>query len=656
MPQGKAPGGETQEGSHERSYARKIADLIAFLVPFLLLTGLALGGGGYEVLPLHLAGILAWILVAALLIAPMPERIRPGRSFALVGGLILALALLSAVSSVWSSSVAVSLAEFERNIAYLGFFTAGYLVMRTPKQREWFALGLAAGISAVVLLALGDRLIPGGEPAVEGFISDRLSFPLGYWNGDGVTFGCGVILFTWLASVSECRWLRAGSVAMAALSTTALYLTYSRGGILVAALSLVLVLFLSRHRLRILGTAVIAVAASVPILLTIDGYPAIAGTGGGDPSTSESLVVLLVALVCITLGALAAESALRLARRRPDLTRRPLEVSRDRRVLVGIAGAGATIFLALILVFGDSVWEQFTDGNIPVAADPKERFTELSGSWRYEFNQVAIDTFVDNPLIGTGAGTYRFEWNRQREAQMTTLDAHSFYLQNLAELGIIGGLVSLALALSLIWLGVLAWRRRRDREAPVMLALTVSLLLAFGLDWFWRLGATGALLMLLAAWIAASMSGDRSDRSAGAGSGTKLAGLLAAWLAIVALAVPAIADRYVKASADSVRAGEIGKAEDQARMASRLEPWNPKPHMQLATIAGSRGDTGTALSEIDRAVELEPENWQARVLRFQINFDANRREAAERDFQVLREINPLLFGSYTFEDVSAMTP
>ena len=366
--------------------------------------------------------------------------------------------------------------------------------------------------------------------------------------------------------------------------------------------------------------------------------------------------VLLVGVVCAALGALTVEFALRLARRRPGLARRPLEISRDRRVLIGTAGAGAAILLTLVLVFGNSAWDQFSDSDVPVIADPKERLTELSGAWRYEFNQAAIDTFTENPLIGTGAGTFRFEWNRIREVQVTTLDAHSFYLQNLAELGIIGVLIGIAMALSLVWLGLLAWRRSRGRDAPVMLALTISLLLAFGLDWFWRLGATGALLMLFAAWIVSAMNDDRRQRAVTSAAGLKFSGVLAAWVAIVVLAVPAIADRYIEASADSVRGGEIGKAVDQARTASRLEAWNPRPHMQLATIADSRGDTETALAEIDKAVELEPENWQARVLRFQINFEADRREAAERDFQILREINPLLFGQYTFEDVSAMTP
>ncbi|MCB0830271.1 MAG: hypothetical protein KDB64_05065, partial [Solirubrobacterales bacterium] len=167
MPRGRAGAARRRYESYGRSSAGKIADLIAFLVPFLLLSGLALGGGGYDLFARHLTGILAWVLVAVLLLGPWPDRIRPGRSLFLVGGLLLSLSLLSAISSIWSSSVSSSLAEFERGIGYLGIFTASYLTMRTPKQREWFARGIGAGLAVIVLLALGDRLIPGSNRDLE---------------------------------------------------------------------------------------------------------------------------------------------------------------------------------------------------------------------------------------------------------------------------------------------------------------------------------------------------------------------------------------------------------------------------------------------------------------------------------------------------------
>ncbi|MCC6755917.1 MAG: hypothetical protein IT199_06045, partial [Solirubrobacterales bacterium] len=87
MPQGKASAAGPVANSVERSYPGKIADFVAFLLPFLLLAGLALAGGGFDLFPRHLSGILAWVLVAALLLVPMPEQARPGRSMALVGGL-----------------------------------------------------------------------------------------------------------------------------------------------------------------------------------------------------------------------------------------------------------------------------------------------------------------------------------------------------------------------------------------------------------------------------------------------------------------------------------------------------------------------------------------------------------------------------------------
>ncbi len=615
----------------------------------MLLAGLALGGGGFDLFSRHLAGVLAWVLVAVLLVAPLPEPTRPGRSFALVGGLILGLAVLSAISAIWSSSVSLSLAEFERGIAYLGFFTASYLTMRTPKQREWFARGIGAGIAFICLLALGDRLIEGGG-GEESVVFSRLNYPLGYWNADGIFFGAGAALFVWFASTSSGRAERAGWMALSILAATALYLTYSRGGLAVATIALVLLFFLSFDRLKVILVTLAGIAASVPILFTVDAYPSIAGTGFESPGAGEVLVVIAVSVASLALAVGLLEAALKFARTRPEATRKALAFSRDRRVLLSVAGVILATILTLVVAFGSNVWDQFGESDVPAPDNPRERFTDLSGSYRLEFDEVALDTFTDHPLLGSGAGTYRFEWAREREIPVTTQDAHSFYLESLSDLGLAGGLLTFGFALALIWLGVLAWRGGRGREGPVVLAITVALLVSFAFDWFWRLGATAALLLLLAAWIASDESVETWRRRATAGGGFKFAGLLAAWVSIVILAVPAIADRYVEASANSVLDDQVERAADQAREASRFEPWNPEPHMQLAVIADSRGETAEAIAEIDRAIELEPENWQAWTIRFRINVAAGREAEARRDYEKLAEINPLYFDRISFEE------
>ena len=654
MPQGRAGAARKRNLSQERSYARKIADLIAFLVPFLLLVGLALSGGGYDLLARHLAGILAWVLVAVLLLGPWPDRLRPGRSLALIGGLLLLLAILSALSSIWSSSVSSSLTEAERVIGYLGFFIASYLTMRTPKQREWFARGLAAGLAVIVLLALGDRLLPGGEPgAVPGL--DRLSYPLGYWNANGICAAAALVLFTWFATVTGSRGWRAGCVAVAILSGTALYLTYSRGGLLVAAVAIILLCLLTARRLRVLATLVAVVAGTVPILLTVNLYPEISGDSFGDPLLGESLIVIIVAVAASLLAAAILEGLLQFSHRHQAATLQARKISKDRKVLTGFIGAGVAALIVLSLAFGQNVWDQFTDDDVPVPTDAQSRLTELSGSWRYEFNRVALDTFSDHPTLGSGAGTYPIEWSRRRSVPVVTQDAHSFYLENLAELGIPGGLIALSLAISLLALAASASYRHLGREAPVILALTTGVLFSLAFDWFWKLGATAVLLMSLAAWIASAEAVDPNRSNTGSGSGFRVVGLLAVWISIVVLAVPALADYYVEASADSVRAGKVDRAYDQARSASMLEPWSPDPHMQLGTIAEGRGQYARALAEYNKALDLEPDNWHALVLRFGLNYNAGNLRAAQADYARLREINPLYFSQYSFEEIQQIT-
>ncbi len=577
----------------------------------------------------------------------------------MVGGLVLALCVLSALSTIWSVSVTASVADAGRILAYLGFFSVSYLVARTPEQRKWFARGIAAGITVIVLLAVGDRLIPGGEPTVDGFDFNRLSYPLGYWNGNGVTFAISIAFYVWFASQTGSRRWRMVLVALTTLASAALYLTYSRGGLLVGICSLLLLCFLSRDRLRILGISLIAVAATAPVLLVVTSFPTIAGSNAGDPSTGESLLAAAGIVAGLAAAALLVEGGLRLARSHPQRTRKAVAVSRDRRLLVALAGGLATLLLAGLLFFGNEAWDQFSDGDIPATRDQSSRFTELSGAYRYDFMGVALDTFAGDPVLGTGAGTWPIAWTRERDKPVVSQDAHSFYVQSLSDLGLPGGLLTVGLAAALIGLVILVYRRTEEPEAPLVLAVTIAFLLAFGLDWFWRLGATAALLLLLAAWIAgnepwksAASNADRERR--GMPAGARVAGLLAAWVAVVCLAVPAIADHYQGSAADSVRAGDLEKAIDDSNTASKLEPWAAEPHMQLGTIAESRGQVRLALAEYDRAIELEPGNWRAVVLRFRLNYGAGRRGAAARDLQLMKELNPIFFGGLTLRQVGRL--
>ena len=119
-----------------------------------------------------------------------------------------------------------------------------------------------------------------------------------------------------------------------------------------------------------------------------------------------------------------------------------------------------------------------------------------SGYWHVAWQQE----IASRPLGGTGAGTFGFFWMRSRIVLTLggALDAHSLYVETLAELGLVG-LVLLAAFLLLPLRGL----RRRDGPMTAAAAAYVAFLVHAGVDWDWELPAVtiaalacGAALLL----------------------------------------------------------------------------------------------------------------------------------------------------------------
>ncbi|MGZ4352349.1 MAG: O-antigen ligase family protein [Gaiellaceae bacterium] len=114
---------------------------------------------------------------------------------------------------------------------------------------------------------------------------------------------------------------------------------------------------------------------------------------------------------------------------------------------------------------------------------------------RSDYWRVAWHVIVRHPLAGTGAGTFDRAWIEVGDLVRwkLTLDAHSLYLETLAELGAVGLLVLLAALLPPFVAGVRA-------EAAAALGGATAFLVHAGLDWDWEMPAvTVAGLVCLAA-------------------------------------------------------------------------------------------------------------------------------------------------------------
>jgi hypothetical protein len=613
--------------------------------------GLALAGGGYEVGDRHIAGLAVWLVVVALIVLGGGSRATVAQPFYWGAGLIAGLSLLSALSSFWSGSTELSVIEADRVLVYLGFFLAAYLVAQTDQRRQRFAEGLAIAVAIVALLGLASRLAPHVLEVAGGLGSGpRLRYPLGYWNANGAIFGIAAGLMLWSsrqAASAALRWL---SVAALPAILLALYFTYSRGGLLALLVATGCTIALSRDRLWLLATLGIAAVGALPAVLAVQARRSLTDNIDNAAAVDQGATVLLILLAGIAL-ALALFAALRWAERRGgQLTGRAIELSRNPSLLRGIAAGIAVIAIGVVVAVGGRAWDQFSSPDLQFPSEPERHFSQFSGAGRHDFFRVAIDSFGEKPVLGSGAGTYEFAWERHRSIAHPVHDAHSLYLEAFAELGAVGGLLVLALVGVLLWTGFSAWRAaphpQRERYAALFAAMLAFAVVA-GLDWFWEVAGLGAVFFLAAGVLVAARCTQLASRPLGAadgearGFGLAVAGLAAAWIAAVALIGPLLVEREIDASQSAAASGNYPSAVDHADTARSIEPFAASPYVQLGLLAEAQGDYATAIERFTQAIDREDHNWQLYYLRSRVEQEAGNQIAAEADLERARRLNPL---------------
>ncbi len=601
----------------------------------------------------HVAGLAAWLVVVALLLLGTASRAALARPLYWSAGLIGGLSLLSAMSSLWSGSVELSVIEADRVLVYLGFFLATFLIAQTDKRRQRFAEGLAISLALVALLGLASRLLPDLLEVGDSFLTTpRLAYPLGYWNANGAAFGITVALLLWSSRQAAWKGLRRLSVAALPAVLLALYFTYSRGGLLALLIATGCTIALSRDRLWLLATLAIGALGALPAVLAVQARRSLADNIANQAAVDQGVTVLLI-LAAGTALALALYAALRWAEQRESrLTGRALELSRNPTLLRGVAVAVAVVAIGVAIAIGGRAWDEFSSSDVQFPNQPEQHFSDFSGAGRHDFFSVAIDGFEEKPVLGVGAGTYEFAWERHRSIPLPVHDAHSLYLEAFAELGIVGGLVVLALVAMLLWTGFSAWRTARDPQREryaALFAATVAFAVVAGLDWFWEITALGAVFFLAAGVLVAArcaqLASPANSRPGAAGEerrfGLAVGVLAVAWIAAVALIGPLLVDREINASQDAAAAGDIGSAVNHAKTARSIEPFAASPYVQLGLLAEGQGDYPTAIEHFTQAIDREDHNWQLYYLRSRVEEEAGDLAAARADLDRARRLNPL---------------
>jgi len=638
----------------------RLAAWAAVLVPFALVVGLALRGGGFDLSPRgelelgtrHVAGLLAWALVILMLVAGVGSTLRLRRPILVPVVLIGSLALLCAISSLWSGSAERSFNEANRVLAYWAFFAAAFLITQTGRRRQCFAYGLTAAISAIVVLALTSRLLPGVLTVQDDGVS-RLSYPLIYFNATGVVVGMGIVLLTWMTRWGSRDAIRFGAFALLPPSILTLYFTYSRGGVAAALIGSGVLIALSRHRLLYTARLAIALLCVAPVILAVQGSGALAG-GVRDQSAQDQGLVVLGLLILATTIAVAGSWILEQIRLEARAgSRRALTISRDRRVLTAIGALMGIALVALAVALGDRAWNRFSDTELIQTSPPEARLIQLNGTGRSDFWRVAIDGFEQKPLLGQGAGTFQFSWRENRSITNDVRDAHSLYIETLSELGLLGGLLVIGLIGSFLWWGFAAWRKATEAEqerCAVFVAVLVACAVTFGFDWFWEMPVVGAILFLTAGALmnvsCEQLQAPADGRRTVDGDGRYafgVAGLAVAWVSMASLLAPLWTQRELRASQDAAASGDMPTAVRLAETARQIEPWAASPYVQLGLLAEAQGDDNAAVGRLDQAIHRENRNWQLYKLRAEAETRLGLSAAAAGDFRQAQHLNPIAY-------------
>ncbi|MFT3863137.1 MAG: O-antigen ligase family protein [Solirubrobacterales bacterium] len=572
-------------------------------------------GGFFAGAPAIVAVILGVALMLRLVLAESPlEGFGPALVWAAVG--LGCYALWTLLSALWSHAPAQALIEFDRALMYwlaLVFFGSwGW----DRERLLWMVRVLVGAMFVVAMLGLITRLLPGVHSIPTTFENYRLSYPLSYWNALGIFVAVAIVLALGLTTRREESTLgKALAAATVPLLAATLYFTFSRGAI--AALFVGTVLFVVPAARRTLLSTALAIgpAALVATLASIstdalstEHYADSTGVGEGHK------------LVWVLLACAAAAGVFRVLLSPLDRRLDEIEVSprAQRRFWIGALAAAAVVVVVVGIAVDapakiDHGFESFTETKgINDSGRLQNRLTDLNNNGRLVQWELGLETFGRHPLLGTGAGTFARVWAQDGNGELKVLDAHSLYVQVLAELGI-PGFVFLVVALAAVLIGLASRIRGPDRVLYAAL-FAACLMWAFhaGFDWDWEMPATGFFFFALGGAAIAARPGTKSSAPALLqGRMTRVALGIGCLVLVVSPALMAVSQGQLNASVGDLEAGDCAGASRQALDAIHTLSVRPEPYQVLGFCDSRVGRHRLAILMLKTAVARDEGEWES---------------------------------------------
>jgi O-antigen ligase len=536
-----------------------------------------------------------------------------------LGGLAL-FAAWQLASVAWSHASAQTLDAFDRTLLYVLALALFGSIRVSAVRLAWLARVLLVGMSAVCVIGLISRVLPHVWPTTgETFFNTRLNYPLTYWNAEGMVAALALILAFHLTADRDEHWaVRVLSATVTPALGATLLLTFSRGAIGAGVIGLIAYCVLTRP--STLASALIAAAPATAIAVRSAYDATLLSTAKATTPAAvhQGRHVAVVVGLCM-LGAALVRALLLLLDfyvERLPIVRRPPQ--RSIRI-----GAAATLALGVLVVFlaagGVGFVHRQADKFLHTTREAhttstRERLSAVTNDGRLPLWDAALDIYRTQKLRGTGAGTYQQYYPRYRseESGGYVVDAHSLYLQSLAE----NGLVGLALILVVV-IGMLAGLATRIRgPSRGLYAAVFALVLAWAVhqafDWDWQMPAVTLGVFAIGGLGLARPKDGRVGLTGLPATRTLVA---LGWLALaVSPLLGAVSYARLQTSGQELASERWAGAREEAL--SSLSVWAERPQAyEVIGVADlEQGYAQAGEEAMEEAAHLEPESWEAQFL------------------------------------------
>jgi len=634
----------------------------------------AFQAGGYFVAERSYGGL--WILYLVVLGLLFSLQLKGGmpRLGRIEVGIFAAFALWNLASVTWSYYPSKSFDEFVRAILYLSGFGLFYLYLARREWLSWIGHMFVVIAMATAIDALLGKTLPELVTHPDLFGANRLNYPITYWNTMAVFMGMAFLLGLRVIADKGTRLVtRCLYGPMLFIFLVVIFYTVSRAGIALLAAAIGVTLLTSRYRLRSVMQASVAFFwMLVVVAISYKWLPAMIESKPAEHlrnSQGPQLGLVLLLLVVLVAGTQWILKQLE--------NRMSVSAELGRKIGIALAVTGAIVLVAGFLAYtstgsrggpvkwtGDRI-EAFTSTTRAESTERVEERLFSSQSERYQEYKASWSTFKEHPLTGTGAATWNTSWLKWRPYDMISKDGHSWFFENLAELGIVGAglMIAFVVVFLMISIGNLRFiAAGRDRELyGTFFAACLMLLVHAMIDWDWEMPVifmsffmfAGALLRYGQLARTQAEGGDEAveamrAKHTGKDGGTTgelfgWAGILGA-LCIVGMIVtipPMLAASKMEKVKEYDRKGDVANVDKTARDAQKYNPLDGEPVAYEAKAKMALGKLDEAEVLLLESLDMEPMNDKTWRVLARLYVQTRQTDKAVAAIRKSRELNPL---------------